>query len=266
MTAVTRSVRPAIFLFPLLLACQADTTYEGIAVGNPGRMRVSTSRATDVAMTSARAESATVTFIDCTGTEQVLASAVGLDLLGGSQLLAPAGDWCEVFVSFDQPIAFAGSRDDATFALDLDLPELAVAGNAFAATDRSLVLQVGSGDWLGDELLELEPGEHTEIDDTDDRHDALAEIAEFASVLAEDTDDDGDLDEHETVLAGGDDLDWDEDDEDEEDDSDDEPTGGCRGRNALLLLPLLTPGLARRRFSRRTLQRDGGQTNNNQKG
>ena len=223
-------------------ACEPQGVDDGTAVGNPGKMTVRLDTEDAPGAERAMMPVEALLGFDCTDdeNEEVLATGLVLDVLEGSTLLVPSGEYCGLGFLVEDPLSVEGELDDGR-SYTVDLP----TGDLIAWNEPGF--RVGPGEpltfWLGaegafsEDVLEDEQGDPVVLGAGDPLSEELAEaIAEGTALIGGDD---------EPRAAVEEDL-WDLEPPEDEDDEDD--ASACQGGAAAgLLLPgLMLLGLRRR--------------------
>jgi len=240
-----------------LLGCRdfIEDGRQGTSVGNPGKGTARIAAGKDVTITSAVANSATMTLDGCdeSGVRENLYDDATLDLINPEEFDVPPGEWCAIYVEIRGLEIDGGGDDGGTFLIDLGLvpftlflPELEVDA------ESTLIVELGSPGWL--DGRELGMPEDVVINDDSELHDALVErvAGESALYVGEDEEPIGFSDEDKT-------KDWDWDDKDkhkvDKEEPDPEATPGCNSSGPapgtwLMWLPLVLILASRRESAR----------------
>ncbi len=174
----------------------AESTHEGIAVGNPGVVAMSLAASPDVQVTLASLRPDWVGFAACGGQDRVVYPGGTVDLaVAPLQVDVPAGTWCGVAVRFGAGARLEASWDDGvgsgTLVADLDLPELtlrALEDGLAVDEDTMLALELGSPGWFDVQALGLVDGEEAVVAPSDPRHEVLVAALRDESALFDDLD------------------------------------------------------------------------------
>ncbi|MEL6343262.1 MAG: hypothetical protein AAFV53_08995 [Myxococcota bacterium] len=189
--------------FALLAGCGPEHRVEGIAVGNPGTFKPKTAVAARIAFNSASGGFSTVDLLDCDGGSRRIAERVILQLLGASSLSLPPGEWCALRLVAEEPMVFSlEGTSGGSAQLTLAVQSLSLTNDTgFVIDGQSLLLEVGSPDWLDEATLGIEGGDDVEIKPDDTQHDFLVDVIETESSLFEDVDGDGLITNADALIA-----------------------------------------------------------------
>lgn len=207
----------------LTVACAAETTYDGIAVGN-ATLAIDTPAAPDVQGLSATWSVDRLAVLDCDGgaTNLVENELIALDGPTAKWTL-PEGLWCGVRAEAEAPARWmATSTDGFAISVALDLGSLQALGTTpiDGEAEVALVWSLGGRPWLDAKELGADDGPVT-IEAGTDKYDDLLQAVRDDAVLFLDKDDDGVRDPDDDLLDGDDDDDTDDDsDSDSDDDTD----------------------------------------------
>ena len=177
-------------LLPLLLACPVDTTVEGTAVGNPGKMGfASTGIPDDITLTGADLAVIAVELEPCEGDVERLQLDLLADLLGPSTwpIEVDAGSYCGVVAEIDG-LTLAGETDGGTTFTALLEPDDLVLTEPFVVDGHALLLGIPLE--LDAEALE-ELGEEVDLVPEDPVAEDLAQDLSSGVALVLDADESG---------------------------------------------------------------------------
>ncbi len=191
-------------LLPLLLACPVDTTVEGTAVGNPGKMGFAgTGIPDDISLSGADLAVIAVELEPCEGDVERLQLDLLADLLGPSTwpIEVEVGSYCGVVAEIDS-LTLAGETTGGTTFTALLEPDDLVLTEPFVVDGHALLLGVPlevdaeALEALGDEV-DLEPDDPVAED--------LAQDLSSGVGLVQDVDESGTIGEEDGPMedAGG---------------------------------------------------------------
>ncbi|MEM6928851.1 MAG: hypothetical protein AAF602_18070 [Myxococcota bacterium] len=125
----------------------------GTLVGNPGKAEGRLAINDDVRVV----EADTVLTLEWLGCGRGFVSDVDAqpaDLLAGASFPVPAGRWCALVVSLDEPLSFVAERleQEVVVALDLVVPLTLSVEAPLVIDGDDLVLEIGSPNWFPPEL------------------------------------------------------------------------------------------------------------------
>ena len=191
----------------LLGGCDQEIGFPGVtSVGNPGSSSQRVASGDDVIITAATVYTEALVIDRCNETVRIEVGAE-VDLLAGDRVEVPGGQWCGMAVEWSAPLWVEGRKEEgtnSTFTLDLDATGPTVQAAApFLIDGDALILRLGHPDWVSEEDLGLEDGQHTTIQGGDPLHDLLLTRIEDGSALFVDADGDGQLDDGGPPVAAG---------------------------------------------------------------
>jgi hypothetical protein len=242
------------WLLSALIAC-ADNggEHSGVAVGNPGTLKLEMARIADDLVTKGGwMSNPTVDIADCEDGLTSEQAPKGYDMVDEPYIFAvPGGPLCAVTLTFADTIAIAGVGPDGWHVnFYLDLGPIPVEGPGYEVDGEALIFELGppfftTVDELG--VGKGMTGDQT-IEEGTPLYDEVVTAIETESALYVDRDQDGTLDPEEAEagpIAGGparDDVLSDEDIRARID-------AGCGGDDAFVFLPFALLGLRRRFLS-----------------
>lgn len=210
--------RLAPILLGLACAPARVRTDSGVAVGNPGNLRLALAPGDGVQFEDARVTVSELSLIGCDRRWQQVVADAELPLDPTQPLLVPAGEWCGV-VLFEAALSAEVVVDGLRSRPDpLALWTVELWGDTAAAPGTDLALWLGSPGWTDRSTIDAwtDP-----VAPTDEREE-LAEDLVYDSVLVADPDRDGPDDDDPEVAWADPDL--------AELDLEDDPGDGGEGR------------------------------------
>jgi hypothetical protein len=192
----------SLSLLIVMMACTApgESGSDATSVGNPGKMTARSAQGKDAEYSDGTFESESLVLSACDDDEDTWVELnQTLDLVNGSTLALPAGEWCGLELSGQPPLVLQGSLDDGTpFTLTLQIDAIHLGlSEGFTVDDDAFVLELAAPGWFDAETLREGADRLVEIDDGHELHDRLAAAIARGSALYRDSDDDGEVAEDE---------------------------------------------------------------------
>ena len=129
---------------------------QGVAVGNPGNLRVDLAPIDGASFQNTRIELLELSLEACDGTLVPVASNLSLDRLSEQSIEIPRGAWCGVRVDgmwLETTVAF-GDEEEAYEAPELAWEVIALTGAVGAPSTDDLAIWLGAPGWASVEELE----------------------------------------------------------------------------------------------------------------
>jgi len=166
---------------------------QGVAVGNPGNLRVDLAPIEGVSFARTRIEVGELSLEACDGTLVSVVSNLELDRLSEQAVEIPRGSWCGVHLDevwLETTVRFEEDDEAAVEALGLGWERIVLSGPVGSQPSDDLAIWFGAPDWLPVEELARWLYEEDALDEGDDSDD-VAEILLEESRLLIDADSDG---------------------------------------------------------------------------
>jgi hypothetical protein len=218
-------IAPTLLILALV-ACRAEESSQGTAVGNPIGMVPRAAESATLRLSQASAPFDLIELRPCAGEPVHEPVRSTIDLLANAPLSLPAGRWCGLKLYLSGPVQMTAVGTDGVSALSATLTVPSIYFNADSAFGEAptYVMELGAPNWWDPYESLLQSGETVALASDAAAAVALAAVLAQDSSVFEDQDANGEVSAAERdkgASAEGDDDDDDDDDDDSHDSDDD---------------------------------------------